>query len=162
MTAPQHSERFSSIFALFMIFCVLVWVWGLAFFMFWPWQKGGDWLPDYPLAVQCSNGTDCVVPVGELAQARSEGKVLSLRPQAARGELDYRQLYVRWMPWGEDMEVKTSAWNFQTSVRYRIDPESAQPVLVEYQELNAKIFFYAILAALGSLAVLHLYRRQRS
>lgn len=161
MSVPQHSGRFSSIFALFMIFCVLVWVWGLLFFMFWPWQKGGEWLPEYPIAVHCSNGKDCIVPVGELAQARSDGKLTALRPQAARGELDYRDLFVRWSPWGEGIEIKTSAWNFQTSVRYRIDSDSPLPVLVEYQELNAKIFFYAILAALGSLAVLHLYRRQR-
>ena len=75
-------------------------------------------------------------------------------------ETFHEKIAVQWKQSPGKLEVKASAWNFQTTVRYRLDNDT--PVLIEYQELNAKIFFYAILAALGSLAVLHLYRRQRS
>ena len=45
----QPGERFTTIFSAFMVFCVLVWLWGLGLFMLWPWQKGGEWLPDFPM-----------------------------------------------------------------------------------------------------------------
>lgn len=159
MNAPQHTERFSALFRALMVFCVLVWLWGLGLFMLWPWQQGGQWLPDYPLPVRCADGQTCAVPVGQLAAARADGRVSSLLPQESSGETTYEMLTVRWKLLADRIEVKTSAWNFQTTVRYRIDSE--QPVLIEYQEIGGKVFLYALAGALISLALLYLNRRRQ-
>lgn len=160
MNAPQHTERFSAIFSALMVFCVLVWLWGLGLFMFWPWQKGGEWLPDYPLAVRCADGQTCAVPVGQLAAARADGRVSSLLPAEESGETAYEMITVQWKTLPGGMQSKASAWNFQTTVRYRIENE--QPVLVEYQEIGGKVFLYALLGALVSLALLYLNKRRKA
>lgn len=160
MDGPQHTERFSRIFTVFMVFCVLVWLWGLGLFMLWPWQKGGDWLADYPIAVHCANGQDCAVPVGKLAEARASGQVAALWPKEDTGETAYEQITVLWKKQAASMQVKASAWNFQTTVRYRIEDD--RPVLIEYQEINGKVFLYAILGALVSLGLLYMNKRSKS
>lgn len=159
MDGPQHTARFSAIFSAFMVFCVLVWLWGLGLYLFWPWQKGGDWLPDYPIAVTCADGTACALPIGQLDAARAAGQIRSLQPPVEQGETAYEMLAVRWETQGQTLESRASAWNFQTTVRYRIDHE--QPVLLEYQEISGRIFLFALGGALVSLILLYLRKLRR-
>ncbi|MPN16211.1 hypothetical protein SDC9_163549 [bioreactor metagenome] len=84
----------------------------------------------------------------------------SLLPAEESGETAYEMITVQWKTLPGGMQVKASAWNFQTTVRYRIENE--QPVLVEYQEIGGKVFLYALLGALVSLALLYLNKRRRS
>ena len=159
MNAPQPTERFSRIFSAFMVFCILVWLWGLGLYLFWPWQNGGTWLPEYPIAVSCADGAVCALPIGQLAAARAEGRVTSVQPPSESGETAYQMLTVRWKQHHDGLESKASAWNFQTTVRYRIDNE--QPVLLEYQEISAHLFLYALAGAFVSTILLYLRKLRR-
>src|SRR5574343_815078 len=152
--APQLSSRFSTIFSAFMVFCVLVWLWGLGLFMLWPWQKGGQWLPDFPIVAVCADTPICTLPFGQLAEAQQAGRVTGLLPADASGETSYEALTIQWKRLPNAMQAKVSAWNFQTTVRYRI--EDQQPILLEYQEISGKVFLFAIGGALVTLALLYL------
>lgn len=148
------SQRFGKIFKALMVYCVLVWLWGLGLLMIWPWQKGGEWLPEFPLIAVCSDDTRCIIPYGELNQAKAVGKFKTLQPPSDTGDMAYQQLSVQWKRLQGGVETKVSAWNFQTTVRYRIDEEI--PVLVEYQEIGGKVFLIAIGGALLTLIGLYL------
>ena len=52
------------------------------------------------------------------------------------------------------IEAKSSSWYFQTTIRYKVEDET--PVLVEYQDVSAKAFYYGIAAALLSLLGIYL------
>jgi len=152
--APSHpSDRFVGIFSAFMVFCVLVWLWGLGLYMLWPWQKGGTWLPEFPMIAVCADQPVCTLPYRDLATAQASGQVISLQPPTPSGETGYEMITLQWKTLNGGIETKASAWNFQTTVRYRI--EQNQPVLVEYQEISGKVFLYAILGALVSLGLLY-------
>lgn len=156
---PQHGERFSAIFRALMVYCVLVWLWGLGLFMFWPWQKGGQWLPDFPIVAVCADGSACALPYRELAAAKADGRVKSLQPAEATGETAYEMITLRWKLLPGGIESKVSAWNFQTTVRYRLDDD--MPVLVEYQEIGGKVFLYALGGALLTLSALYLNKLRK-
>ena len=64
---------------------------------------------------------------------------------------------MRWKPHASGIELKASAWNFQTTVRYRVDDKT--PVLLEYQEISGKVFLFAVIGALISTALLYLRKR---
>ena len=155
-TARQPGERFQRIFRALMVFCVLVWLWGLGLYMIWPWDKGGEWLPEFPIVVTCADNSACALPFRELAEAKSSGRISALHPPIESGETAYGQLHMEWQPWNKGMETKVSAWNFQITVRYALIDE--QPVLVEYREISGKLFLVAILGAL--LTLFGLYRNQ--
>ena len=121
-----------------------------------PWDKGGEWLPEFPIVATCSDDTVCTIPYGELAAAKAAGKLKSLIPPTATGETLHHELRLQWQQLSGGMETKVSNWNFQITVRYRIEDDS--PVLVEYQEINGKIFLIAIAGAL--LTLFGLYRRK--
>lgn len=157
--APQLGDRFTTIFSAFMVFCVMVWLWGLGLFMLWPWQKGGDWLPEYPLAVTCADGSACALPFGELDAALADGRIKAKTPPDSVGETTYEMITVAWKALPGGFEGKASAWNFQTKVRYQLT--DGQLVLTEYQEIGGKVFLYAILGALVSTALLYLRKRSR-
>lgn len=161
MSAPaaQPGDRFAAIFSALMVFCVLVWLWGLGLFMLWPWQKGGEWLPEFPIAAVCADDRVCAVPYGELAAAQASGKVKTLQLPAPSGDTAYEMIALQWKQLPNGVEAKASAWNFQTTVRYRIDNET--PILVEYQEIGGKVFFYAIVGALISLGLLYLRKLRK-
>lgn len=152
--APSHpGERFTSIFSVFMAFCVLVWLWGLGLYMLWPWQKGGQWLPEFPMVAVCADKPICTLPYRELAVAQASGRVTSLHLPTPTGETSYEMIALQWKTLNGGIETKASSWNFQTTVRYRID--QGQPILVEYQEISGKVFLYAIAGALISLGLLY-------
>lgn len=151
-TAP--ASRFSRVFKWLMLFCFLVWVWGLALIMAWPWQKGGEWLPEFPMVTTCTSGEACVIPNGELAKAMADGRIKAVTPPTAQGETAFGQISLGWKPHDGLIEASASSWNFQFTVRYRV--ENDQPVLVQYREISIKIFFYALGGALFSLIGLYL------
>ncbi len=159
MTTPANhpGDRFTGVFSAFMVFCVLVWLWGLGLFMLWPWQKGGDWLPDFPMVAVCGDQGLCSLPYRGLAAAQARGQVTSLQPPEPTGETSYEMITLQWKVLPNAIETKASAWNFQTTVRYRIN--EGQPVLLEYQEINGKVFLYAIAGALVSLGLLYARKR---
>lgn len=150
----QLSERFSAIFSAFMVFCVLIWLWGLGLFMLWPWQKGGEWLPDFPIIAVCANDQPCALPYGKLSQAQQSGEIKSLIPAEETGEAAYEAITLEWKRLPAQMQLKASAWNFQTTVRYRV--EDNRPILVEYQEISGKVFLFAMLGALVTLGLLYM------
>lgn len=159
-TESKHpGDRFTKIFSAFMVFCVLVWLWSLGLFMLWPWQKGGDWLPDFPIVAVCADDNVCTVPYGELAAAKAAGKIKSLLPATDSGETEHEMISLQWKRLAGGMETQASAWNFRITVRYRIDDE--MPVLVEYQEINGKVFLFAVVGALVSLGLLYLRKLKK-
>ena len=149
-------NRFARVFKWLMIYCVLVWMWGLALMAAWPWEKGGEWLPAFPLVATCKPDTPCVMPYGEVAKARADGRLQAAKPPVDSGETAYEQINVSWKPGKEPglIETTAAAWNFQISVRYRI--ENDEPILVSYREISIKMFLYALGAALFSAVGLYL------
>jgi hypothetical protein len=153
-------KRFAGIFKTLMLFCALVWLWGMLLLQFWPWHKGGEWVADFPIAALCANDAVCALPYGELAAARAAGKFKTLALPGDSGETAYQLIALQWKKQGSLIEAKASAWNFQTTVRYRIEDE--QPVLVEYQEISGKLFLFALGGALLTLLGLHVSKRRRN
>jgi hypothetical protein len=154
--AALPANRFARIFKWLMLFCALVWVWGLALMMAWPWTKGGEWLPEFPLVATCVPDTLCVIPYGELAKARADGRLQAVLPPLESGETGHEQINLSWANSKGLIETTASAWNFQITVRYRI--ENDQPVMIQYREISIKLFFYALAGALFS--TIGLYLRQ--
>lgn len=152
-------SRFAKIFKALMVFCVLVWLWGLGLIMLWPWQAGGEWLPEFPIVSVCADNSVCAIPYGELVQAKSAGKIKSLIPSSDTGEMPYGMITLQWKLLSGGIEAKASAWNFQTTVRYRL--ENDMPVLVEYQEIGGRLFQVALIGALVTLIGLYLNKARR-
>lgn len=161
MTAPEiapPATRFAAIFKAMMLFCGLVWLWGLALVSGWPWSKGGEWLPEFPIVAVCGQSV-CAVPYGELQQAINAGKVTSLTLPGESGETAYEMISLAWKQRNGQIETRASAWNFQTTVRYRI--ENNQPVLTEYQEISGKVFLLAIGGALFTMIGIYLRKLRK-
>lgn len=143
----------SQIFIAMMLYCGLVWVWTVAFILGWPWDKGGEWKPEFRLAAVCANGEACSLPYGQLAEARAAGTLAALKPATETGEVMEKDAWLRWKTlYGQPAQIETTAssWHFQTKVRYRLDGDT--PVLVETQEVGAKSLYYGMAAAFLSLA----------
>lgn len=156
MSADKRSF-FSKIFVALMIFTGLVWAWTVAFIISWPWDKTSDWKPEFRLIATCVKDQQkeaCGVAYGELAAARAAGQFESLTPPEAAGDLDEIKNWLKWKVENGLFEVKSSSWHFQTTVRYRL--ENDVPVLVEYQDIEAKAFYYGVAAALFSLLGIYL------
>lgn len=152
----------SRIFLAMMVFCGLVWVWTVVFILFWPWDKAGAWKPEFRLPAVCAQGEMCGIAYGQLAEAKAQGKVTSLVLPEAQGEVMEEDNWLRWktasgQPW--QIESTSSSWHFQTTVRYRIVDEA--PVLVEYQEVNGKAFYYGMGLAALTLAGMYLRHLRR-
>ncbi len=161
MSPPEQTQpaiRFATIFKALMLFCALVWLWGLALLSGWPWSKGGEWLPDFPIVAVCGQNI-CAVPYGQLKQSMNEGKVTSLALPSEGGETAYEMITLSWKQHNGLIETKASAWNFQTTVRYRI--ENNLPVLTEYQEISGKVFLLAIGGALFTMIGIYLRKLRK-
>jgi hypothetical protein len=153
---------FGQIFIAMMIFCGLVWVWTVAFILGAPWEKTATWKPEFRLAAVCANNEACGVAYGQLSEAKAKGALASLMPTEAAGEVEEQDNWLKWkkvagQPW--QIESTASSWHFQTTVRYRVEGET--PVLVEYQEVGAKAFYYGVGAALFSLIGIYLRKLRR-
>jgi len=157
--AKDNRPLFVSIFKAMMIYCVLVWIWALALIYAWPWQKGGEWLPEFPIVAVCAPETSCAIPYGKIGEARHNGVLMSLTPLTDTGEivLDYGTL--NWQLGNGVIESRYAAWNFQTTVRYRLQDDL--PVLLEYQNIAGRTFLYALGGALFSLIGIYLRKLRK-
>lgn len=153
---PQDKRGFfAQIFLAMMIFCGLVWIWTVAFIIAWPWEKSGEWKPEFRIVAVCGDkGEFCSVPHGELEAARAEGLFKSLDLPGDAGEAMEEGGWLRWKRVNGLIEAKWSSWYFQTTIRYKV--EDGQPVLVEYQDVAARAFYFGIAAALFSLLGIYL------
>lgn len=132
-----------------MAFVAMTWVWAVALIMAWPWDKSGQWEPEFRLVATCGDQGACSVPYGLLADARARGTYSTLMPPERVGEVQESDAWLRWRtfadkPW--QLEVARSSWDFETTVRYRFEGDT--PVLLEVKRYDARILFYAIPLAL--------------
>lgn len=156
------ATTFRSIFAWMMGFVGIFWAWTVALMVAWPWQKTSEWVPAMRLVAVCANKEACSVRHGDIAAARSSGKISGLVPAEAVGEVQEPDAWIRWRkesgkPW--EWEVKTSSWNFEYAVRYRLDGD--KPLLVEARAVDGDMMLYAFPLALFTLLGLFLQRKGR-
>jgi len=145
---------FARAFLLLMIFCALVWIWTVGFIVAWPWDKSDIWKPEFRVVAVCDQDEPCGFAYGELAQAKTKGLYKTLNPQADAGDVLEKGGWLQWKKVNGLIEAKSSSWYFQTTIRYKVEDET--PVLVEYQDVSAKAFYYGIAAALLSLLGIYL------
>jgi len=145
---------FAQIFIAMMIFTALVWVWTVAFIISWPWDKNPSWKPEFRLVAVCADNKACGFAYGELAEAQAKGLYTSLTPSEPAGDVEEEKNWLKWKIDNGIIEVKASSWHFQTTIRYKVENEV--PVLIEYQDVEAKAFYYGVAAALFSLLGLYL------
>ena len=144
----------AQIFIALMIFTGLVWGWTVAFIISWPWEKNPTWKPEFRLVAVCANKEPCGFAYGDLADAKAKGLYTSLTPSEPAGDVEEEKNWLKWKIDNGVIETKASSWHFQTTIRYKV--ENDVPVLVEYQDVEAKAFYYGVAAALFSLLGLYL------
>lgn len=145
---------FAKAFLLLMIFCALVWIWTVAFIVAWPWEKTAVWKPEFRVVAVCAPDETCGFPYGQLAEAKAQGRYQTLNLADNAGEVLEQDGWLQWKKVGDLVEAKSSSWYFQTTIRYKVENET--PILVEYQDVSAKAFYYGIAAALLSLLGIYL------
>lgn len=145
---------FAKIFIAMMIFTGLVWAWTVAFIISWPWEKNPTWKPEFRIVATCANKEPCGLAYGELADAKAKGLYTSLEMAEPAGDVEEKANWLKWKKENGIYEVKASSWHFQTTIRYKLEDDV--PVLVEYQDVAAKAFYYGIAAGLFSLIGLYL------
>ncbi len=145
---------FAQIFIAMMIFTALVWVWTVAFIISWPWDKNTDWKPEFRVVAVCANKEPCGFAYSELAAAKANGLYTSLEMAEPAGDVAEKANWLKWKKADGVYEVKASSWHFQTTIRYKV--ENDVPVLIEYQDVGAKSFYYGMAAGLFSLLGLYL------
>jgi hypothetical protein len=102
----------------------------------------------------CANQEPCGFAYSDLAEARAKGLFTSLTPAEPAGDIQEEQNWLKWKIDNGVFEVKASSWHFQTTIRYRVEGDT--PVLIEYQDVAAKAFYYGIGAALFALIGIYL------
>lgn len=157
--AQDKRSWFAQVVIAMMIFCGLVWIWTVAFIIAWPWEKSATWKPDFRVAAVCDKGEICSFPYGELEAARGKGLFSSLTLPGEAGEVMETKGWLQWKKVGSLIEAKSSSWYFQTVIRYKVEDD--KPVLIEYQDVSAKAFYYGLLAAAFSLLGLYLRKLRR-
>jgi hypothetical protein len=148
----------SQIFIALMIFSALVGAWSVAFMISWQWEKNDHWKPEFRVVATCGDEKEkkaCGFAYSELADAKANGKYLSLTPPEPAGDLEEERGWLKWKDSNGLIETKASSWYFQTTIHYKL--ESDVPVLVEYQDVDvARAFYYGVAAALFSLLGIYL------
>lgn len=139
------ANTFRRIFGWLMAFVGMTWVWAVAIIMAWPWEKGGQWEPEFRLVATCKDNEACSVPYAKLAEARTQGIYSALQPPEPVGEVQESDAWLRWRtftdkPW--QLEVARSSWDFETTLRYRFEGEV--PVLVEVKRYDVRVLLYAL------------------
>lgn len=151
---------FAQVFLALMIFCGLVWIWTVAFIIGWPWEKSGDWQPEFRVVAVCGDQGDfCGIPYGELEDARAKGLFKTLELPGDAGDVMEERGWLQWKRVNGLIEAKASSWHFQTTIRYKL--EDGKPVLVEYQDVSARAFYFGIAAALLSLLGIYFRKFRR-
>lgn len=145
-----------------MIFVGVFWAWTVALMISWPWDKDGKWSPDMRIVAVCANKEPCSLAYGELADAKAQGKIISLIPAEPAGEVQEPEYWIRWISEvGKDWqyEVKRSSWHFEAVTRYRVENET--PVLVQARNVVvSNVILYSLPLAMFSLSGLF-FRRLR-
>ena len=144
----------AQIFIALMIFSALVGVWSVAFMISWPWDKTDEWKPEFRVVAVCADKQICGFAYKDLADAKAKGLYTTLIPSESAGDLEEVQNWLQWKNQNNIFEVKASSWHFQTTIRYKV--ENDVPVLIEYQDVGAKSFYYGMAAGLFSLLGLYL------
>jgi hypothetical protein len=148
----------AKLFPALMLFCLLTAAWAYGIIQAWPWDKDTTWKPGVRLPVVCAaDGETCSMPYADLEKAIADKKVLSVQPKEPVGEVQDTDLWLRWKtvsdkPW--QLEASMSSWYFETSVRYSVKGNTLE--LVQYRHYDAKVFYYAMLAALFTVAGIYL------
>lgn len=150
---------FAQAFFAMMLFCGLVWIWTVAFIIFWPWEKTDEWKPYFRVVAVCEKGEICGIPYGLLDEGKSKGMYTSINIPGDAGEVMEEKGWLQWKKVGNLIEAKASSWHFQTTIRYQVENE--KPVLVEYQDVGAKALYYGIAGGLLSLIGLYLRKLRR-
>jgi hypothetical protein len=145
---------FAKIFIALMIFTALVWAWTVAFIISWPWEKSTTWKPEFRVAAVCANKEPCGLAWGELAEAKAKGLYTTLEMPEPAGDIEEVANWLKWKKENGIYEVKASSWHFQTTIRYKVEDDV--PVLIEYQDVAAKAFYYGVAAGLFSLIGIYL------
>jgi hypothetical protein len=145
---------FAQIFIALMIFTALVWAWTVAFIISWPWEKNSTWKPEFRVAAVCANKEPCGLAYSELAEAKAKGLYTTLEMPEPAGDIEEAANWLKWKKENGIYEVKASSWHFQTTIRYKVEDDV--PVLVEYQDVAAKAFYYGVAAGLFSLIGIYL------
>jgi hypothetical protein len=149
----------AEIFIALMIFTGLVWVSTVAFIISWPWEKSTVWKPEFRVVAVCANQEPCGFAYSDLTDARAKGLFTSLTPAEPAGDIQEEKNWLKWKIDNGVFEVKASSWHFQTTIRYRVEGDT--PVLIEYQDVAAKAFYYGIAAALFALIGIYLRKLRR-
>ncbi|MGE5470695.1 MAG: hypothetical protein ACM3X0_07870 [Bacteroidota bacterium] len=152
--SQENRGFFAKTFLLLMIFCGLVWIWTVAFIVAWPWEKTSVWKPEFRVAAVCDQDEPCGFAYGQLAEAKAKGLYKTLNLDGDAGDVMEKDGWLQWKKVNGLIEAKASSWYFQTTIRYKLEGDT--PVLVEYQDVSAKAFYYGIAAGLFSLIGLYL------
>ena len=75
------------------------------------------------------------------------------------GDIEEAQNWLKWKVDDGIIEAKASSWHFQTTIRYKVENET--PILIEYQDVGAKAFYFGVAAALFSLIGIYLRKLRR-
>lgn len=161
----QRIFSFMRVFGGMMSFCILVWMWTVAFIIGWPYSKTEVWQPHFRLIAVCAEQQPCGINYGDLAAARAAGKAQLLKPDATgENELMEPDTLLRWSLRDNGViQTRVSNWSMQNTVRYRIEGEGANavPVLLEYQEVGANQLYYALAAAIFTMIGLYLRKLRK-
>jgi hypothetical protein len=159
----QRIYSFMRVFGGMMSFCILVWMWTVAFIIGWPYTKTDAWQPQFRLVAVCAEQRPCGINHGELTAAKASGNTQLLKPESD-GELMDGDKLLRWsLRENGVIQTRVSNWSMQNTVRYRIEGEgaNASPVLLEYQEVGANQLYYALAAAAFTLIGLYLRKLRK-
>ncbi len=159
----QRIFSFMRVFGGMMSFCILVWMWTVAFIIGWPYSKTDVWQPHFRLVAVCAEQKPCIIKYGDLAAAKAAGSLQLLKPTGDDELMEYDKL-LRWSLRDNGViQTRLSNWSMQNTVRYRIEGEgtNAVPVLIEYQEVGANQLYYALAAAMFTLMGLYLRRLRK-
>lgn len=155
----DNRSFFTQIFTTLMIFSLAVGASTVAFIYSWPWEKSvPEWKPAFRLVAICAETKEaCGISHGELAEAKTQGKITTLEMAEPAGEFEETENWLKWSKKDGIYEVKASSWHFQTSIRYKL--EKGEPVLVAVQDVDvAKAFTYGMGAAMMLVLGLNLRR----
>lgn len=150
------------LFPALMLFCLLTGVWSFAIIQAWPWDKDTAWKPGVRLPVMCANGEVCSKEYAQIAKGIEDKQITALKPKEPNGELNDGEVWLRWTtvsgkPW--EFESAMSSWYFETAVRYNVKDGKLE--VVQYRHYDAKLFYYAMIAAFFSTAGIFLRRLRR-
>ena len=94
-----------------------------------------------------------------MEDARAKGLFQTLDLPGDAGEVMEERGWLQWKRVNGLIEAKASSWHFQTTIRYKL--EDGKPVLVEYQDVSARAFYFGIAAALLSLLGIYFRKFRR-